>query len=178
MVSYYWEENHCMLLESKRNNAKSEKGSLLVEIVVVGIIVGSLTAILGIATMFLTTSHIVQETSKATALGQEAMEIVRNVRDGTDWAVDGLGILALSPAVYHPEQSGSPSKWILVSGSETIGAFARQIQFEEVSRDGNDDIAAVGAVDPDIVKTVVTVSWQERGRNHEVQVNGYFSDWR
>jgi len=161
------------------SNRKSEKGGLLVEIVVVvGIIVGSLAAILGLATAFLVTSQIVEQTSEATALAQEGLEIVRNVRDGTVWtAVDGLGQVAFAPSLYHPEQSGIPPKWILVSGSETIGEFTRQIQFEEVSRDGNDDIAAIGTVDPDTVNAVVTVSWQERGRSHQVELEAYFTNW-
>lgn len=162
------------------SNRKSAKGGLLVEIVVVvGIIVGALVAILGLATAFLVTSQIVQQTSEATSLAQEGLEIVRNVRDGTVWtAVDGLGQAAFAPSSYHPEQSGSPPKWILVSGSETINEFTRQIQFAMVYRDGSANIAAVpGTLDTDTVKATATVSWQERGRSHEVKLEAYFTNW-
>ena len=169
-----------MSLQPKNNNVKSQRGGLLVEIVVVvGIIVGALVAILGLATAFLVTSQIVQQTSQATALAQEGLEIVRNVRDGTIWtAVDGLGQVAFAPSLYHPEQSGSPPKWILVSGSETIGEFTRQIQFARVYRDGSANIvAAPGTLDSDTVKATAKVSWQERERSHEVELAAYFTNW-
>lgn len=167
-----------MLCHQLSNKRKSEKGGLLVEIVVVvGIIAGSLAAILGLATAFLVTSQIVQQTSQAGALAQEGLEIVRNYRDGTDWAVDGLGLVAFAPSSYHPEQSGSPPEWMLVSGSEAIGEFTRQIKFEQVSRDGSANIATSGSIDPDTVKATATVSWQERGRNHQVELEAYFTNW-
>lgn len=147
------------------------------EIVVVsGIIMGSLAAIIGLAAFFLATSQVVQQTSQATALAQEALEIVRNVRDGTDWA-GGLGALTLGD-FYHPEQLGVPSEWVLVSGVEIIGEFTRQIVFESVYRDGDDNISASGSLDPDTLKAVVTVSWEERGRNHQVELEAYFTNWK
>lgn len=161
------------------SNKKSEKGGLLVEIVVVvGIIVGSLVAILGLATTFLVTSQIVQQTSEATALAQEGLEIVRNYRDGTVWAV-GLGAVAFAPSSYHPEQFGSPPKWILVSGSETIGEFKREIVFEAVCRNSSHNITACPGsyTDADTRKAIVTVSWQERGRSHQVELEAYFTNW-
>lgn len=169
-----------MLLQPKSNNAKSQRGGLLVEIVVVaGIIAGALVALLGLATAFLVTSQIVQQASRATALAQEGLEIVRNYRDGTDWAVDGLGQVAFTPSSYHPEQSGSPPEWTLVSGSETIDEFTREIMFEEVCRSSSHDIVACPGsyTDADTVQAVVTVSWLEKGRSHEVELEAYFTTW-
>ena len=166
-----------MLPQPKNNNAQRQRGGLLVEIVViVGIIAGSLVAILGLATTFLVISQIVQQTSGATALAQEGLEIVRSFRDGTDWTVDGLDTFTPGNP-YHPEQSGTPPKWVLASGAEAIGVFTREIQFEEVSRDANSDIASSGTADPDTVKAVVNVSWQERERSHEVELSAYFTNW-
>ena len=160
------------------SNRKSAKGGLLVEIVVVvGIIVGALVAILGLASAFLVTSQIVQQTSQATALVQEALEIVRNYRDGTDWAVDGLGALTLGDLYYPVLSGGSPPAGTLTPGSESINEFTRSFEFEEVQRDGNDDIVAIGTVDPDTVKATVTVSWEERGRSHQVELEAYFTNW-
>ena len=150
---------------------------MLMEIVVVaGIIISSLAAILGLAAMFLTTSQTVQQTSQATVLAQDVLESVRNYRDGTDWSSAGLGAVTLLTP-YHPEQSGVPPAWVLVAGSETINEFARQIVFEEVLRDANDDIASTGVIDPDTIKAVVQVSWQERGRSHQVELTAYFTNW-
>ena len=165
-----------MLAQSSLNN----RGGSLVEIVVIaGIIVGSLAVILALAAFFLATSQVVQQTSQATALAQEALEIVRNIRDGTEWSVDGLGTFTLGD-LYHPEQlGGPPPEWTLVAGSETIDEFARQIVFEEVYRDGSDNIyPSGGSLDPDTVKTVAVVSWEERGRTHRVELVAYFTNWR
>lgn len=155
---------------------------MLLEIVIVaGIVGGSLAIILGLASTFLVISHIVQQTSQATALAQEGLEIVRNVRDGTNWsAVDGLGQVSFAPSSYHPTQSDNPPKWILVSGSESIDEFTRTIQFEEVRRDtSTDDIVQTGgSIDPDTVKATATVLWQERGVNHEVELVAYFTNWK
>ena len=145
-------------------------------VVVAGIIISSLAAILGLAAMFLTTSQTVQQTSQATVLAQDVLESVRNYRDGTDWSSAGLGAVTLL-APYHPEQSGVPPAWVLVAGSETIDEFTRQIVFEEVLRDSNDDIALSGVIDPDTIKAVVQVSWQERGRSHQVELTAYFTNW-
>jgi len=168
---------------------QSQKGGLLVEIVVVvGIIVSSLAAILGGATTFLVTSQIVQQTSQATALAQEGLEIVRNYRDGTVWAVDGLG----SPAIvvgteYHPIISSG--EWRFdpfdpAPGLGTIGEFTRKIVFSNVYRDipsppgsGDIDTTGGGTLDPDTVKATVTVSWQERQRSHKVELEAYFTNW-
>lgn len=164
-----------MLKLLKNNN----RGGLLVEIVVVvGITAGALAAILGLASAFLVTSQVVQQTSEATALAQEGLEIVRSYRDGTVWAT---GLDSLTPGgPYHPELSGGPPPaWTLVSDAETISEFTREITFEEVRRDSSsDDIVLVGgSVDPDTVKAVVTVSWEERGRDHEVELEAYFTNW-
>ncbi|OHA64190.1 MAG: hypothetical protein A2940_01725 [Candidatus Wildermuthbacteria bacterium RIFCSPLOWO2_01_FULL_48_29] len=154
-----------------------QKGGSLVEIVVVsGIIMGSLAAIIGLAAFFLATSQVVQQTSQATALAQEALEIVRNIRDGTDWT-SGLGALTLGD-FYHPKQLGSPPEWTLISDPETIGEFTRQIVFEEVYRDASDNISANGTLDPDTIKTTVQVMWEERGRNHQVELEAYITNWK
>ena len=167
-----------MLLLRKSSKHTSARGGSLVEIVIVaGIITGALIAILGLASLFVATAHLVQQTGQATLLAQEGLEIVRNYRDGTDWAI-GLGAVSFAPASYHPEQSGAPPSWVLMSGDETLGEFTRSLQFQEVYRDGDDNIAGSGTVDDNTVKVTVTVSWQERGRTHEVQLSAYIANWK
>ena len=166
--------------QSPSNKKENEKGSLLVEIVIVaGIVAGSLTAILGVATTFLVISHVVQQTSQATALAQEGLEIVRNYRDGTSWSA-GLGAVAYGPTVYHSVQSGNPPQWTFVSGSETINEFSRQIVFAQVCRNASANIVACpgSSTDANSKKATVTVSWQERGRSHKVELTAYFTNWK
>ena len=167
------------------SNRKSKKGGLLVEIVVVvGIIVGALVAILGLATAFLVTSQVVQQTSQATALAQEGLEIVRNYRDGISWNTDNAGIEydglgMLTPGtMYHLEKSTDAiPRWKMVAGTETIGIFTRKIELGAIQRDANSNIVVAGTPDPDTKKVTVTVSWQERERSHEVELAAYFTNW-
>lgn len=160
---------------------QASKGVSLVEVVVaIGIIAVALFGILQTTTFLLVASDIAKQTNQATLLAQEAMEVVRNYRDGTNWIVDGLG--TLTPGIpYHPEQIGGlPPAWTFVVGPETINGFTRQVTFVNVFRDtpGTDNIVTTGgALDPDTLKATVTIVWQERGNNHNFSVTAYFTNW-
>jgi hypothetical protein len=165
----------------------NNKGSLLVELVIViGIIVGVLGAILGLATFSLLSSSTVQQTAQATILAEETMEALRNYRDGVPWTqddmgieYDGLGTLDFSTGSFHLEKStDTPAKWQMVSDAETVGIFERKIDFMRLERDGNDDIVVSGSEDSESVQATVTVTWQERGRAHEVHIVGYLTNWQ
>jgi len=106
------------------------------------------------------------------------VEAVRSFRDGTDWDIDGLGVLNIGN-VYHPEKSGDiPPAWLLLGGEETVNGFVRKVVFERVSRDpGTNNIEVVynpGNNDPDTRKVIVTVSWEDR----EVEIITYFTNWK
>ena len=167
-------------------NKKNQKGGSLVEIVIVaGIIMSSLAAILGLAAFFLATSGQVQQTSQATALAQEAIESLRNYRDGTGWMddnagieYDGLGVLNFSLAPFHLEQStDTPPRWKMVSGAEIIDGFTREIVFEYYERDATTYDIGPGFIDDETVDVLVRVSWQERGRPHKVELVTILTNW-
>ena len=163
---------------------KNEKGLSIVEILIIAAIIAiALTSLLGIATFSLKIATLEREVTQANILAQETMEAVRNFRDETDWnnddpqdQYDGLGIIATGVA-FHPEKSSdTPPKWMLIQGEETIG-FTRKVVFEDVSRDGNDDIEQTynpNNDDPDSKKTIVTVSWKDK----EVEIITYFTNWK
>lgn len=158
-----------MLIENK-------KGITVVELlVVVFILLVAFVGILGILTFSLQTSNLIKETTYANFLAQETIEAVRNFRDGTDWDTTGLGTLATG-ILYRPEKTAdTPPKWILVTGGETINSFTRQIVFENVNRDGNDNIVETGGTnDPETRKVTVTVSWKDK----QVEIVTYLTNWQ
>jgi len=153
----------------------NKKGVTVVELlVVIFILLIAFVGILGLLTFSLQTSSLIKETTYANFLAQDSIEAVRNFRDGTDWDTNGLGFL--TAGVYHPEKTSDvPPKWNLVSGEETINNFTRKIVFENVQRDGADNIVETGGInDPETKKATVTVSWKDK----KVEVITYFTNWK
>ena len=155
---------------------KFNRGISIIEIlVIIAIISITLVNILDLTLISLKSSILIKETAEADALAVEMVEAVRNFRDGTEWST-GLGALTTGASnPYHPEKTGdTPPKWSIISGSETINQFTREVIFEEVARDGNDNIAESGTNDPDTRKVTVTISW----KNREVEIVTYFTNWK
>jgi len=154
----------------------NKKGVSIIEILVVILIINiALVSLLGLTAFSLKTSTSIKQTNQANFLAQEIIEAVRNFRDGTDWDTDGLGNLTNGIA-YHPEKSGdNPPKWQLILGEETVNGFTRKVEFENVYRDGNDNIVDSGGTsDPDTKKVTVTISWKDK----TIELTTYFTNWR
>ena len=157
----------------------NNKGFSLIEIlIVIAIISLTLTNLLGLTSFSLKITSLIRQNQLANNLAQETMEEVRNFRDGTSWDINGLGTLTTSTD-YYPQKYDTPFKWQLVPGVETINGFVRKVVFEDVRRDGNDDIIIVGGnQDSNTKKITVTVSWEERGKNHQIALTTYLTNWR
>ncbi|KPJ73660.1 hypothetical protein AMJ48_00415 [Parcubacteria bacterium DG_74_1] len=154
----------------------NKKGISIIEILIVtAIIIVALIGLFGLVALSLRISTLTKETAQANNLAQETIEAVRNFRDGTSWDINGLGTLATSTA-YHPEKSGDvPPKWQLILGEEIEGGFTRKVVFDEVCRDGDDNIVETGGeVDPNTRKIITTISWKDE----EVKVVTYLTNWR
>lgn len=149
------------------------KGVSIVEILVISAIIGTaFVSLLGLATLSLKSSTLIKETTQAENIAKETIEAVRNFRDGTDWDTDGLGTLT-SGISYYPEIN--ITEWTLTPGEETINGFTRKVIFNNVLRDGSNNIVETGgANDPDTKKVTVTVSWKER----EVEIITYLTNWK
>jgi len=159
----------------------NNKGISMIEmLIVIAILAITLTSLLGLASFSLGAASLIKQTIQVNTLAQEMTEAVRNFRDQTFWKENGLGSSAVTVgAAYHPEKTGdSPPKWVLASGEETIDIFTRKVVFETVYRDTDDNIAESGTEDLNTKKATVTVSWQERGRTHQVVLVTYFTNWR
>jgi len=158
---------------------KKQKGITVVEILTIIFIFGiGISSLFGLFTLGLKNTYRAQQTTKAIALAQEAMEAAINFRDTTEWATNGFGLLSLDTP-YHPEIQSATSGWQLVSGEEIIEQFTRKIVLQEVHRDVSGDIVSSGgAVDSNTKKVVVTVTWPEQGINKEFKLTTYLTNWR
>lgn len=155
---------------------KNNRGFGVVEILAaVAIIAIVLVLIMEIYAFLLQASGQNEKKLQAASFAQEAIEAVRGARDET-W--DNIGNLALG-APYYPSIYGTPAKWILVSGQETVSGFTRQIIASRVERDANDNIVESGGTeDSGTRKIITTVSWQDRGKNYSVELATYLTNWR
>ena len=163
------------------------RGESLIEILVTIAIIGlTMVTLLGLASLSWSTLVLMRQITLANNIAQETMEAVRNFRDGTFWnnddpqdKYDGLGVLTAGIS-YHPEKStDNPPRWMMISGEQTADGFTRKVIFENVMRDGNDNIVVGGGIDdPGTKKVTVTVSWQERERPHQVKLVTYLTNWK
>ena len=95
---------------------------------------------------------------EATGLLREGQEALRVIRE-TSWAT------VETNGTYHPQESGA--SWQLISGSETINGYTRQITISDAYRDANGNIVSAGGTpDPSTKKAIITVSWNTPYTSH------------
>ena len=152
------------------------KGFGLIEILIATCIIG--LALAGLATLgsyALRLQSYLQNNLIATNLAIEAIEATKAVKAESWSAFSSLTF----GAPYHPAKTGSPAKWTLAAGSETINGFVRQIIISQVSRDANDDITTSGGTpDPGTRKITATVSWSDHGQNYHTDIELYLTNWK
>lgn len=159
--------------------AKQEKGILIVELlVVIAIISIALVTLLGTAAFSLKISVLTKQNNQAKKLAEEALEAVRSFRDGTEWDINGLGMLTLDVSYYPQKTSDNPPKWNLVQGEETTGIFKRKVVFKRVLRDANDNISSSGVEDLNTKEVTATVSWVTSWGTRKVEISTYLTNWR
>lgn len=112
------------------------------------------------------------EQTKAAALAQEGLEAVRAIKDG-----------AWNKLIYNQSQvETSNGQWIF-SGegtSQQIGPYTRVISFDDVCRDGSQNIVACPGEYTDVhtKKVMVAVSWEARpGKSSTIQRVVYLTNW-
>jgi type II secretory pathway pseudopilin PulG len=153
------------------------KGISLIDLLVaIAIFAIVFSIILGAISLSFSTSNLIKQTIQANNIAIETIEAVRNFRDGTIWDVNGLGTLATSTD-YYPQATSL--KWEMVQGIENLNGFERKVILKDVMRDSNNNIVESGGnYDPDTKKIIVNVSWQEKGRTHQVEITTYLTNWR
>jgi type II secretory pathway pseudopilin PulG len=153
---------------------------LIIEIIIAISIVALIAlAFTGATALYIRINNLEKNRTTAVNLAQEAMEAVKNFRDGTDWENNGIGGLSLGTNYYPKKSTDTPPKWQLIPGEETIGAFKRKIVFSSVYRSsGSDDISSddIGILAPDTRKVTVTVTWDQGAK--KVEISSYITNWR
>lgn len=156
----------------------NNSGFVFIEILIaVALFSIAFIVLLGIGSLTLNVSSSMQKQTQADSLIKEEFEALRNFRDGTTWATNGLGIVDTgSSNPYHLVNSSN--KWTLVSGVETSGIFTRQVVFDKVSRDpGTQNIESTYNSlhdDADTRMVTITVAWPGKS----TQTVSYLTNWK
>ena len=141
---------------SSKINWKYKGGFGLVEILVGSAIL--VTIMLSFSFFYRQALELSNQTTKfvqSNLLIEEGLEVVKLMRDD-GWATNIASIATNTP--QHLSFSGS--LWISTTTISFIdGLYDRTLIFEDVFRDGNEDIASAGTYDPNARKVTVGVSW-------------------
>jgi len=152
-------------------------GFIFLEIIISVTLIGVVfVTLLGIGFLMLNASSSIQKQTQADSLIKEGFEAVRNFRDGTTWATNGLGTVSVgSSNPYY--LASSANQWVLTAGTETIGIFTRKIIFDAVSRDVSGNIENTyneSTKDTDTIKVTITVTWLDK----TIQNVSYLTNWK
>ena len=136
---------------------KKNKGSMLIEVIVATALISILMlALVSVAQKSLDLSERSLKQVQASFLLEEGVEAVKTVRDNS-WT--NISSVTTGVNQYLSFDTGT-NTWSLSSTPSTIdNVFTRTIVVDAVYRDGTDDIASSGTVDPNTKKVTVNVSW-------------------
>lgn len=155
----------------------NSKGVGIIEIIVVVAIAGiALFGISGVSSYALGVMNDRKALLEASYLVEEGIEAARSVRDES-WSSNIAGLTM--GANYYPVVSGS--KWILSATNPGLinGRYARRAVFENVNRDGSDNIVTSGGtLDANTKKVTVYVGWPSRSGTQEINIVTYVTNWR
>ncbi len=167
---------------TKHIKREKNKGFILLDILIAVVIINvAFIALLETGVMLLNLSSSISNITQADFLIKEEIEATRSFRDGTNWSVNGLGMVNRgSNNPYHVflDASSTPNKWNLISGAETSGIFTKSIVFDNVSRDPSTNNIESNYNqlhnDPNTVKITATLTWL----NKTSQVVAYLTNWQ
>ena len=146
---------------------KPKNGFIFLEVVIaIALISVVCIPLIGTVVQFVSLPASLQKSAQANALIKEEMEAVRSFRDSTTWATNGLGSSSVVLGnTYH--MTVSNGAWTVASNAETVGAFTRQVVFNQ---DANWDTTVSTN---DVRKVTVTVT----GNGATYQIVTYLTNW-
>ncbi|OGY25414.1 MAG: hypothetical protein A2Z24_02895 [Candidatus Woykebacteria bacterium RBG_16_44_10] len=154
----------------------SRRGFGLLEIVIVGAIIAlGFMAIISFLIFSRGVTFEMGRRTEATSLAEEGMEVVRQLRDD-GWTANIASKTAGTN--YYPVISGS--SWTLSGTNPGVinNLYTRTVQFATVYRNSTtDDVEPTGVEDQETKEVTVRVSWQESGRNKEVVLTTYITNF-
>jgi len=157
------------------NNLK-QNGFGLVEIIIVTSL--SFIVLLGVTSYLNSSLKIASEgVNKVEALSyaRSSLEQARALRDA-DWS--NISGLTLDSNYYFDEVGSIPDAWVSVLGQKTIGKYTIWVVPSSVLRDGNDDIALAGTIDPKTIKITSSVSYYSSGSLKQIDLFAYLTNFR
>lgn len=154
------------------NKRFTKRGFGLVEIVIgAGVITAS---VLAISLFFQQASQVSRATERSVAGGfllEEGLEAMQLMRDGAWENISGLS----TTTSYYLTWNGTA--WATSTTPALIdGVFDRTVSVSDVYRDGNDDIAVSGVLDPNIRNITVSVAWATGSGTTTKQVSSLLAD--
>lgn len=117
-----------------------------------------------------------KENLEAALLAQETLEAVRSVRDES-WTNNIAPLSNGAPYVPIAENS----KWKLVASSSPAainGKYVRSVVFDEVRRDGQDQISSSGTVDSGTRRVTARVEWRKGLATTTAELITYITDFQ
>ena len=140
--------------------------------VIIAIAAIVITGIIGAYPFFLRTGLATLDTSRASLLGEEGIEIVRMLRDDS-WT-SNIAALTLNTAYWS---EFSASKWKSTTTPQLIdGKFNRTFKLSSVYRDSNDNIASSGTLDPKTRRVDVVVVWKSSNGTSTATTSTFTTD--
>lgn len=153
-----------------------ENGFGIVEmIVVIAILATTFLGIMQILFLQQRAQILAEQDSSAYIVARETMEAVRSIRD-SNWT--NISTLNYSTP-YYPQINASNQWEFVATNPGPVGIYTRWVEFEEVFRDVNDDIATSGTSDADTRKVNVFVQWaQPGGDTRIVTLEAFLTNWQ
>ncbi|MCA9398067.1 prepilin-type N-terminal cleavage/methylation domain-containing protein [candidate division WWE3 bacterium] len=157
----------------------NQKGASLVEILIAILLFGIILAsiILGF-TNVARNEHNARVRGQAINLAREGLEAIYVLAEGNWSLIDSTTV----GSTY--QVNGTSGEWQLVSGSETIGEYTREIIFTNATRKSDGNLDTDGSFDSgDYEDTetkiiTVTVTWNSFGKNFDYSQSTIFSNWK
>lgn len=152
------------------------KGFGLIEVLITTAILAIvITGLMMLGSATLKISYQLKKNAIAANLAAETIEAVMATKKES-W--DNVSSLAINTQ-YHPTiTAGSPAKWTISSGNETINGFSRAFILSAVGRDANDNIVSAGGIDdPNTKKITATVTWSDSTGDHQTVLTSYLTNW-
>jgi len=148
------------------------KGVGLIEVIIgLAVISTSFFAVFSVYNFFMRAAVQSADSTKATFLLEEGMEVVRSLRD-VSWS----GFYNLSTSTDHYILFDGNSWATTTSDVYVDGKFERRFVVSDVFRDADGDISTIGTLDTGIRRVDVFVSWLIAGATSTLSAKTYLAN--
>lgn len=138
----------------------------LIEVVIsVSVVSILLTAVYGLIITTINTNQRNLHTFQATMLANEGLEVVRYMRD-SNWLQNYSWNKGLEAGTINLSEIDRSPFWETSVQAEVIDIYTREIELKEVENYGG------------VVEVIARVTWDESGKERDITLSTYLSDWQ